>query len=383
MNRRHFIKLAGIAPAVLLAPQALLAGEVAAPRVLVLVELKGGNDGLNTVIPFADANYYRLRPQLAVAKDQVLRIDERVGLHPSLAKTRALFDEDQVAIVQGVGYDSPNRSHFRSIEIWETASRSDEFLTEGWLARAMERRRGDELVLDGVTIGEQDAGPMRGDPRAMTVRDPEQLMRAARRLLRATEAESQNPALAHVLTTQRELMRATEGINEHLTRAPELGVDFPKHRLGKQLEIAAQLIASGLPLMVVRVTHGSFDTHANQPNQHANLLKQLDEGLAALRQALVEHDRWRDALVMTYSEFGRRAAQNGSRGTDHGTAAPHLIMGGGVKGGLYGKHPSLTDLASGDLKHHVDFRQLYRTAGRWLGLELPSLGAHRPLDLLT
>jgi len=382
MHRRHFLKLAGAAPLVMLAPSSAL-GAPGGNKVLVLVELKGGNDGLNTVVPFADPTYYKLRPQIAISKDKVLGLNDKIGLHPALENLREVFDSKQMALVQGVGYDSPNRSHFRSIEIWETASRSDEFLSDGWLSRAMEDHGDSSLVIDGVTVGESDAGPMRGGSRSLMVQNPEQLLRATRKLIRPTGASSKNSALDHVLTTQRELLRATEGLEKHLKRGKDPGVAFPKTRFGRQLEVAARLLVNDVPLMVVRVTLGSFDTHANQQNAHQRLLTELDTGLAALRQALVKHGRWSDTLIMTYSEFGRRAAQNGSRGTDHGTAAPHFMLGGGVKGGIYGAQPSLTDLAGGDLVYNVDFRELYREAAvNWLGLKVDELSGHRGLGII-
>ncbi len=374
MQRRQFLKIAGLGSCVLLAPEVAMSAP-RARRVLVLVELKGGNDGLNTVIPFADARYATLRPTLAIPADQVLRLDDAVGLHPALTQMRAGWDTGDVAIVQGVGYDDPNRSHFRSIEIWETASDADEVLQRGWLSGAMAT---DSSDISGITIGEHDAGPMRGGARALMVRRPEQLLRAAKRLPHHAETtRADTPALAHILRTQREVSRATDTLEKQLATQPELGVAFPNHALGQQMEIAARLIVSDVPAMVIRVTHGSFDTHANQKGRHRTLLAQLDEALAALRTSLITHGRWDHAMVMTYSEFGRRAAQNGSGGTDHGTAAPHIVMGGKIKGGLYGKHPSLKDLAGGDLIHHVDFRSLYRTASeRWLGLPSAKLTKH-------
>ncbi|MEM1350468.1 MAG: DUF1501 domain-containing protein, partial [Myxococcota bacterium] len=336
-DRRHFLKIAGVAPLVLLAPQAAVASG-ARRRVLVLVELKGGNDGLNTVVPFADPAYRRLRPQLAIPGDQLLKLSDTIGLHPALDGVRASFDAGDVAIVQGVGYDHPNRSHFRSIEIWETASASDDYLEDGWLARALRARdaTASDLVAEGVSIGGEDVGPLRGDGvRALTVHDPKRFFQATKRVMRQTDVRSKNPALAHVLQTQRELITASSSLEDRLSALPAKAPAFPMSRVGRQLEVAARLLLGDVPLMVVKVTHGSFDTHANQLGAHQNLLAQLDEALTAFRDAMRGAGLWEDVLVMTYSEFGRRAAQNGSRGTDHGAAAPQFFMGGRVKGGLY------------------------------------------------
>lgn len=388
MDRRHFLAMAGAAaPTMLLAPwlmgeQPELEAATKPRRALVLVELKGGNDGLNTVIPFADPAYARLRPRLAISGDKALKLNAQVGLHPSLDGLMASWAARELAIVQGVGYPAPNRSHFRSIEIWETATDSSTYSDEGWLATILKAHRPAALVADGLCIGDGDSGPLRGDPHTLAVQNPEELVRATQRLIKPTKAQSANPALSHILQTQNELLQATASISKRLSAAAPLRGTFPRSKLGRQLEIAARLIASDMPVLVYKVSHGSFDTHAGQLGRHANLLKQLDDALTAFRDALKGAGKWDDVLVMTYSEFGRRAAQNGSMGTDHGTAAPQFLLGGKVKGGLYGHHPSLTDLAGGDLRHHVDFRQLYATISqRWWGMGNPFAG-HGALPLV-
>jgi uncharacterized protein (DUF1501 family) len=386
MNRRDFLKASGLAAVMMSGPQLLWAGQdPARRRVLVMIELKGGNDGLNTVVPFADPAYYKLRPGIGIAADKVLRLSERVGLHPALDPLMASWAAKDMALVQGVGYPAPNRSHFRSIEIWDTASRSDQYLDEGWLAQAWEGKVPRGLIAEALVVGDGDDGPTRGgELRTISMQSVQQLERGAKRLLKDRQsdpAQAKNPALAHLLKTQLDVLSASEGLARSMKGAPELGVAFPTHALGRELEVAARLIAAKVPALVLKVSHGSFDTHAGQLNRHETLLKQLGEGLAAFRAAMVKAGRWDDVLVMTYSEFGRRAAQNGSGGTDHGTAAPQLMMGGKVTGGLYGAQPSLTDLQGGDLKHAVDFRELYATVTQrfW---DLGAVGAHKPLPLI-
>ncbi len=381
-NRRDFLKVGGAGALVALAPISTSLAAPSARRVAVLVELKGGNDGLNTVVPFSDPAYAKLRPRLALSRDEVLKLDERVGLHPSLSPLMDSWSARELAVVQGVGYDDPNRSHFRSIEIWETATDSDKYADEGWLARALDAHS-KGLATPGVSLGDDDVGPLRGDPRALTLRDPQRFLNATKRLMRPTDARSTNSSLTHVLATQRALLDASNSIEQTLDKIPKLEVAFPKTNIGRQLETAARLISGGVPLMAVKVTHGGFDTHANQLGRHAALLGQLADALAAFRLAMIDASRWPDTLVMTYSEFGRRAAQNGSMGTDHGTAAPHLLMGGRVRGGLHGKAPSLTDLAGGDLKHHVDFRDVYANVTRsFWGISKDGLGKRARLDLV-
>jgi uncharacterized protein (DUF1501 family) len=386
MNRRDFMKLGGLAAVLMCGPQHLWAGQEAARRrVLVLVELKGGNDGLNTVIPFADPTYYKLRPGIGISADRVLRLSDAIGLHPSLDPLMSAWKARDLAIVQGVGYPMPNRSHFRSIEIWDTASKSDEYLDQGWIARAWEGRVPDGLIAEALVLGDGDDGPTHGPHmRTISMRGVQQLSKGAKRLLKNREADpasAKNPALAHLLKTQLDVLKASEGLQAVFKDAKKPQASFPATPLGRELELAAQLILADVPVLVLKVSHTGFDTHAGQLDRHANLLGQLGGALSAFREAMVKAGRWQDVLVMTYSEFGRRAAQNGSGGTDHGTAAPQLMMGGAVTGGLYGKYPSLTDLQGGDLKHTVDFRELYATVTQrfW---SLGASGAHKPLDLL-
>ena len=188
-----------------------------------------------------------------------------------------------------------------------------------------------------------------------------------------------NRALAHILSVQRELSIAAIDLQGRIAQRGSLGVDFPTSPIGKQLEVAATLIAAHVPVALIKATQGSFDTHAGQLTTHHRLLDELAQALMAFRQALLKHGAWNDVLVMTYSEFGRRVAENASHGTDHGTAAPHLLLGGRVKGGLYGMPPSLTDLQNGDLKHTMDYRRLYATViEKWWGLPPVAFGGKHP-----
>jgi uncharacterized protein (DUF1501 family) len=388
MRRRDFL-LTGTATAsfTLLAPHALAQAKAAgwrADRTLVLIELAGGNDGLNTVVPYADAVYQRLRAGIAIKRDAVVQLDEKVGLHPSLAPLTEAWKAGELAIVQGVGYENPNRSHFRSIDIWDTASGSNRLLTEGWVARVIgaSRRAADRLA-DAVVLG-GGTGPVTGSGlRAVSMPDPQRFLRQARGMQTA-EARPVNPALAHVIKVQHEIQDTAKELRQVLARAPEIRGAFPNGPLAQQLRIAARLINAKAVVPVVKLALGGFDTHANQPGVHANLLRQAGEGLAAFRKALAEAGRWNDVMVMTYSEFGRRAAQNGSNGTDHGTAAPHFVLGAKVKGGLFGPAPNLADLVNGDLKHAIDYRSLYATAAQsWWGFSRSSaLGDHAPLPIL-
>ena len=389
LARTAALPLAGALPFLGALPITSARGD-AQPNVLVLVELNGGNDGLNSVVPYADPAYAAARPTLAVARDSVLQLDERLGLHPALAPLLPLWRAREMTLALGVGYARPNRSHFRSIEIWNSASSAEETLQEGWLHRVLEETGGkadfprQALVLGGPP------GPLAG-PALTTVvmRDPRQLRQAA--AMPDGGGAGENPALAHILAERSRLQGAALEIDrrlkaaaEHLPPFPQSA--FPKTDLGRQLHLAARLIAAGVPAPVLKLQHSGYDTHAQQAGRHAALLTELAEGLAAFREALAAAGAWRRTLVMTYAEFGRRVAENASGGSDHGTAAPHFLLGGRLAGGIVGAQPPLDDLEGGDLRPTLDFRRLYAAVSQdWLGLPPApaSLGRQRPLTLLA
>lgn len=387
MTRRELLKMAATLPLVMLVrprPFDLFAAQPGISgvsrgrydRVLVLVELNGGNDGLNMLIPYADDRYYQARPRLAIPRERVLQLSPKLGLHYALEPLMPLWQGHELAFVQGVGYAKPNRSHFRSIEIWETASDSDQILDEGWLSRLFETfPLPPEFTVDGIVLGRREAGPLNGKTvRTIALEDPQQFLQQASRV-RVVEQATSNAALAHILQVQRELSHASLDLQIRLQQAPTLSATFPTTPIGRQLYTATQLLAAKVPVAVIKVSIGSFDTHANQLGHHERLLTELAEGLAAFRQAVQQAGQWGRVLVMTYSEFGRRVGENASNGTDHGTAAPHLLLGGKVKGGLYGISPVLTDLQEGDLKHQIDYRSLYSTViTSWWGLPATMFG---------
>ncbi len=371
IDRRQLLSLSGLAlpglPSLAWAQRAASAAD----RILVLVELKGGNDGLNTVVPFANPAYAQLRPSLAIKPDEVLKLDSAIGLHPSLAPLLPLWERREMALLLGLGYPQPNLSHFRSIEIWDTASRSTEYLDEGWVARAMAAglRDAARFTTEGVAIGSAGLGALSG-ANAVSLTNTEAFVTQSR-LVKPASARG-NAALEHVLRVEAGVLQAAEGLRGQ--GASPLATEFPAHGFGQAVRATCQIVAGqkgrgGVP--VFHLTHGSFDTHRGQLGTHATLLKQLAEGLAALRAGLVEAGAWDRTLVVTYSEFGRRARQNQSGGTDHGTAAAHFAFGGAVRGGIVGSMPELDRLdATQNLVHTADFRQVYATiARRWWGLD--------------
>lgn len=383
MDRRHFLKLGSATVAGTLLPPGLAFAQAADFRnLLILIELKGANDGLNTVIPFEDKMYSELRPRIAIPRDQVLQLSPGTGLHPSLKPLMALWEQKELAIVQGIGYPDPNLSHFRSIEIWDTASKSDEYLDDGWLTRAFKTQPVPKsFAADGIVVGSSDMGPLAGQgTRAIAVSNTESFLRQAR-LARPVE-DQRNAALRHILAVERDIVQAAGKLNANHTFKTE----FPQGGFGNQVKTAAQLIASNAGIAVIRLTLNGFDTHVNQPGIHANLLKQLADGMESLKAALIELNRWNSTLIMTYAEFGRRPKENQSNGTDHGTANVHFLSGGKAKGGLYGQTPQLDRLdGNGNLPFAVDFRSLYATAlERWWSVDSKAVFGqrHPTLDLL-
>jgi len=357
-------------------------------RILLLVELKGGNDGLNTVIPYADPRYRQLRPAIGVARERVLQLDEHVGLHEKLEPFMEAWKARDLAIVQGVGYANPNRSHFRSIEIWDTGSSASQTLNEGWIARALEHAKLPKGAgVDSIVIDTNSLPMMGPELRTIVMQDAENFLRQADTMKDSPLVnDGGNPALRHLLTVRREVNAAAATLRAKLQAAPPPAQEYVRESLlGRELDLATRIITARVPVVAVKIAFGGFDTHANQAPTHERLLGLLATELATFRRNMIAAGRWDDVLVLTYSEFGRRAKQNASGGTDHGAAAPQFVMGGKVKGGLHGAYPSLADLDDGDLRHTVDFRDVYSTIARGCWDQPASFGQRsvQPLDFIA
>jgi len=305
-----------------------------------------------------------------------------VGLHPALAPLMPLWTTRQLAVLQGVGYPDPNLSHFRSIEIWDTASSSEQYLQDGWLTRTFAAVPTPvEFAADGVIIGSPDLGPLAGGgTRAIALANAEQFLRQAR--LAVPEGQTPNHALQHILKVEADIMQAAS----HLNADYAFRTEFPTGGFGNAIKTACQVIANQAGVAVVRVTLTGFDTHSGQLATQTRLLGELANGVVALKSALDELGRWNNTLVLTYAEFGRRPKENLSLGTDHGTASVHFAAGGRVAGGLYGEQPSLNGLsADGNTSFAIDFRSVYATVlERWW--DVPSAeplgGRFAPVALL-
>lgn len=371
---------------------ALLRGAAAAEaayqnRILVVIELTGGNDGLNTVIPFEDDAYHCARPELAI-RDGFHRLNDRFALHPAMAAVADLFQEGQAAVVHGVGYPNPNRSHFRSLEIWHTAHPETTTAEYGWLGQFLDETSGNDAKdLGGIAFADRLPQSLRAARANIpAVREFEnygvfgegeedaQLKRRLIERLAAPAVDSQD-SQSNLSFLKRQAQQTYEGANQ--LRAAITGFQ-PRGEyegpLGRQLRMAVQIIAANLGTRVIHVGLDGFDTHANQLGMHAELLGQLARSIEQFQVDLRETGRDEDVLIMTYSEFGRRVRENGSRGTDHGAAAPMMFIGHSVQGGFHGEHPSLEDLGDGDLKFTVDFRSLYATVLEdWFGAQADSI----------
>ena len=406
-NRRDFLKTStllgfGATVPTFLGKTARAASSSSKDTILVVIQLTGGNDGLNTVIPFADPIYTKLRPTIGIKKDAVLKVNDTLGLHPAMDGFAQLLDDNALSIIQGVGYPNPSQSHFRSMDIWQ-AGRTDEHLTEGWIGAVLKQKTlpGFHLAKDG-----NDTAPLAltGAPQrvpSITTLEQFQLQTAGTNAkdkgeqTKLIEAVSQGAMPMEKPNMLDFVRRTATNTYSSSKRLQEVGknytpkVPYPATSLGNRLKLAAQLIDAGTGARIFYAGVEGFDTHAGQGGAeggHANLLKEVSGAIAAFVQDLSKRGQGDRVCVMTFSEFGRRAKENGSLGTDHGSGAPMFLAGAKVKAGPIGKHPSLTDLDEGNLKHAIDFRTVYAALLKdWLGLDpVPVLGeGFTPLKLFA
>jgi len=401
MDRRLFHRTLGLTAITATVPTflhktstALAAEQKKDDRVLVVIQLGGGNDGLNTVVPFADDRYHKARPKIAVAAKSVLKIDDALGFHPEMVELHKLYKDGGLAVIPNVGYPNPNRSHFRSTDIWETASPSDKILKSGWLGRYFDSAcAGVPTDPLGVRIGEQPSLAFAADKlRAATFANPKMLenpasgpaVTALEKL--GTVEPTGIAALDFVqrtgnqsLALSKELQRAVKDVKPK--------VQYPPFALCQSLRLVAQMITARLPTRVYYVTHGGFDTHAAQSQRHAYLLQEFSQAVGLFVADLKAQGQLDRVLGITFSEFGRRVGENKNAGTDHGAASVMFAFGGKVKAGVHGTPPDLGTLDPlGDLVHKTDFRQVYAGLVKdWLNAdpEKVLLGKFEPLPLVA
>lgn len=373
IKRREFFQFGSLATASLMLPKFLKAFE--GPRmvppgnkVLVILQLGGGNDGLNTVIPIGNDIYYRSRPHLGIGKDKVLSLTDSVGLHPALIGFKELYDDGSLGILNGVGYPNPDRSHFRSMDIWQTASPSSDYLNTGWVGRYLDAQcLGCDKPTQALEIDDVLSLALKGDQiKGIALKDPRRLYNTSHEkyfkdLLTGHTTTIHQQPVDYLYKIMAETVSAADYIFEQSKLRPS-SAQYPKTELGKSLQTIASLIFSEINTKVYYVSLGSFDTHVNQQAQQQRLFTEMNDAVKTFVSDLKTNHRFQDVLLMTFSEFGRRVAQNASGGTDHGTANNLFLISGGIKSkGLINPLSDLSDLEEGDLKFQVDFKNVYAT----------------------
>jgi len=383
IKRKEFIQLGSLATASLMMPKFLkaLEGHAAVPagnKVVVVLQLSGGNDGLNTVIPVRNDIYYKLRPGLGIQKNKTLSLTDEVALHPSLSALKALYDEGNMAILNNVGYPNPDRSHFRSMDIWHSASQSSEYWNNGWIGRYLDAQcHGCDKPTQALEVDDVLSLALKGEQNnALAVKDPRRLFGTSNekyfREINKNHGDDHHDEkpVDYLYKTLSETMSSADYIFKQSRLHPSSGT-YPNTELGSGLKTIASLIFSDINTKVYYISLGSFDTHVGQDAQQGRLFTQMSEAIKAFTDDLKKNGRMEDVLMFTFSEFGRRVAQNASNGTDHGTANNMFLISGGLKQkGILNAMPNLEDLNQGDLKYNVDFKNVYATIlEKWLSAD--------------
>ena len=361
MNRRNFLSLTStFTGGLLVLPEFLHAfgnsnSLITSEQCLVFIQLNGGNDGLNTFVPYENDLYYALRPKVALSKDEVIGKYKGMAFHPALKDIANIQQNGHLSVIQNVGYPEPNRSHFRSQEIWQTASDSNKYLNEGWLGRYLDLQCKEHTPTAGINLDSIDNLALKGiEPNFITVKDPNKFKTNKES---ETAKLSDNPQLDFVRKIANSVSEGATEIQKALVNSKN-EITYPKTSLGKNLEWIARLVKGNLNSKVYYTSLNGFDTHDNQLTIHKNKLSELNDAVFSFYTELKQAKTLQNVTIVIFSEFGRSVKDNGN-GTDHGTAAPIFIIGGNNNGQIIGKNPNLTDLDNGDLKHHIDFRSVY------------------------
>jgi uncharacterized protein (DUF1501 family) len=388
IKRRSFLQTGALAAATMMMPKFLKAFEkkpfVYAPegdKVVVILQLSGGNDGLNTVIPVRNDIYYRSRPKIGIIKNKAAGLTDDVALHPALTGFKDLYNDGSLGILNSVGYPNPDRSHFRSMDIWQTGSTSKDVLQTGWLGRYLDAQcNGCGMPTQAMEMDDVLSLALKGlNEKGIAVKDPRRLYNTSHEKY-FKDISASHPAVAahahdeepvdYLYKTMAETLSSAEYIFEQSKLHPS-SATYPATGLGNNLKTIASLIFSNINTKVYYLSHGSFDTHINQENQQQRLFTEMNDAVAAFVKDLKANNRFNDVLLFTFSEFGRRVAQNASGGTDHGTANNMFLISGALKQkGLINAMPDLTNLEEGDLKYQLDFKNVYATVlNKWLGAD--------------
>ncbi|MEO5888789.1 MAG: DUF1501 domain-containing protein [Ferruginibacter sp.] len=395
IKRKEFLQIGSLATASFMLPKFLKAFEkpmLVPPgnKAVVVIQFSGGNDGLNTVIPVRNDIYYKARPRLGISKDKALSLTDEIGLNPALEAFKGLYDNGELAILNSVGYPNPDRSHFRSMDIWHSASNSNVYTSTGWIGRYLDAQcKGCDKPTQAVEIDDILSLALKGEnSNGLAFRDPRKLYSSSNEKyfkdINADHHTGEETA-DYLYKTMSETLSSADYIFQQSKLHPTTEA-YPGTTLGKDLKTIASLILSDINTKVYYVSLGSFDTHVNQENQQKRLFTELNDAVKAFTTDLKKNNRFEDVLMMTFSEFGRRVTQNASGGTDHGTANNMFFLSGGLKEkGLLNAMPDLADLNDGDLKHQVDFKDVYATVlNKWLKADDKSIlgTGHRYLSFI-
>ncbi len=393
MKRRNFLKNTAFTSAgTLLIPQFLKAYEQKHldpkpinEKILVIIQLSGGNDGLNTIVPYRNDIYYRERPSIAIRQENILRLNDEIGLNPALEKLKELYDNGLVSIVNNVGYPNPDRSHFRSMDIWQTGSGSEDHLSTGWIGRYLDAQCAGKSCLphQALEIDDTLSLAMKGQQvNGLSLQNPEKLyaqtQNAFVKSLVNTPPVDKHENVAYLYKTLAETVSSAEYVHSK-AKVNKSRMLYPTTELGRSLNTIAELITAGVSTNVYYVSLSGFDTHIRQNDQHDRLLRQYAEAVSVFVSDLKSNSRLDDVMVLTFSEFGRRVRQNASNGTDHGTANNIFLIGGPKRTQpILNEAPDLSDLDNGDLKYKVDFREVYATLLEdWLHTDSKSILNHK------
>jgi uncharacterized protein (DUF1501 family) len=383
-TRRDFLKSSALASAAFMMPRFLLAGlnnstALRNGKKLVIIQFSGGNDGLNCLIPFSTDTYYELRPDIAIYRDEVLKLTPDAALNPNLSFLADLYHDGNLAIINTVGYPNPNRSHFRSMDIWQSGSGSEEYLSSGWIGRTLDSTCSDNCTMPHAAIELDDtlSLALKGEKlKGLAFRKPKMLYDSTRQpLIRKMAEDNPSPpttdnAVDFLYKTLTDTVNSAEYLHSK-AKIFSSGTVYPDDFFAKQMKQIAELIISGSETSVYYISLSGFDTHILQRGTHNRLLKLYSDTLTAFCSDLKTNNRFSETVILTFSEFGRRVAQNGGKGTDHGAANVIFLAGGGLKkAGMQNPIPDLGNLIDGDLKHTVDFRSVYSTVlQNWLNVD--------------
>ncbi len=383
MKRRDFLKQTSLASGTLFIPsflkplEALALNNLSGHKNLVVIQLSGGNDGMNTLIPYGIDEYYKYRKSIALKDNELIKLNHQQGLNANMEALRDIYDDGAMAILNSVGYPNPDRSHFRSMDIWHTASDADQYLSTGWIGRYLDSNCQEcSFPYAAIEVDDTLSLAMKGYKiKGIAVQDPQQLYKNTRdpffrEVINDNKEMLDEDNLGYLYKTMIETSSSAKYILEKSKTYKNLA-SYPAGVFGNQLKTVAKFINSGLATRVYYVSLSGFDTHTNQLNQQGRLLKQYSEGISAFVKDLKTSGNFKDTLILTFSEFGRRVQQNASGGTDHGTANNIFLFGGSLKKqGILNQAPNLTDLDNGDLKYEIDFRQVYATLlDKWLDVD--------------